>query len=45
MCWLATMGWTSVWNRLEMTRKAVVPTSHVLVLLQIEDVIDDLWLE
>ena len=41
--WNGTLEWTCVWNRLEMTRKAAVPTSHVLVLLQIEDVIDGLW--
>ena len=39
------MEWTCVWNRLEMARKAGVPTSQVLVLLQFEDVIDGLWLE
>ena len=34
------MQYNCVWNGLEMARKAGVPTSHVLVLLQIEDVID-----
>ena len=42
---LDILEWTCIWNRLEIARKAVVPTSQVLMLLQFEDVIDGLWLE
>ena len=42
---LATMEWTCVRNGVETVRRAVVPTSQVLVPVQIADVIDGLWLE
>ena len=42
---LATMEWTCVRNGLETVRRAGVPTSQVLVPVQIADVIDGLWLE
>ena len=42
---LATMEWTCVRNGVETVRRAGVPTSQVLVPVQIPDVIDGLWLE
>ena len=42
---LATMEWTCVRNGMETVRRAGVPTSQVLVPVQIADVIDGLWLE
>ena len=42
---LATMEWTCVRNGVETVRRAGVPTSQVLVPVQIADDIDGLWLE
>ena len=42
---MATIVWTCAWKPLEMATMAGVPNSHVMVLLQIENVIDGLWLE